>query len=131
MRFLATSTGLFLISFGVIAVCWPGSFITLGYHVLTPLGLYAVAALRIGIGCLLIAAASAARMPKTMRIMGAIILLAGLATPFVGLHRTQAVLDWFARQGSLPSRLSLCAMIAIGVFIFYAFRPQPGRLRGL
>jgi hypothetical protein len=123
MRLLAKCFGILAIAVGIIGIISPASFIAVGYHELTPVALYLVAALRIGIGLVLIGTASGARMPKTLRVLGTLVLLAGLATPFVGIERARAMLDW-AGDGTLLLRLSLCAKIAIGALIVYAVNPR-------
>jgi hypothetical protein len=124
MRLLAKCIGILAIAVGIIGVISPASLIAVSYHALTPVALYVVAALRIGIGLVLIGVASGARMPKTMRVLGTVILLAGLATPFVGIDRERAMLDWWAGDGILLLRLSRCLAIAIGALIVYAVNPR-------
>ncbi len=124
MRLLAQCVGILAIAVGITGVISPASLIAVGYHALTPVALYVVAALRIGIGLVLIGAASGARMPKTVRVLGTLILLAGLATPFIGIDRARAMLDWWAGDGTLLLRLSLCVAIAIGALIVYAVNPR-------
>jgi hypothetical protein len=63
-------------------------------------------------------------MPKTVRVLGTLILLKGLATPFVGIDRERAVLDWWAGDGTLLLRSLLCVAIAIGALIVYAVNPR-------
>jgi hypothetical protein len=124
MRLVAKCIGILAISVGIIGVISPTSLIAVGYHALNSFALYVVAAVRIGIGVVLILAAAGARMPKTLRVLGTVILLAGLATPFVGVERARGMLDWWAGNGSLFLRLSLCVAIAIGAFILYAVNPR-------
>ena len=124
MRLLAKCIGLLAIAVGLTGVLSPGTLIAIGYHALTPLALYMVAAFRIAIGLVLIAVASGARMPKTMRVLGTVILLAGLATPFVGIAHSRAMLDWWAGGGVVFLRLSLCLAIATGALILYGASPR-------
>lgn len=122
MRLLAKGIGILAIAIGIFGVFFPATLIAVGYQMLTPVVLYIVAALRIGIGLVLIAAAADTRMPKTMRVLGTVIMLAGLATPFVGIDHARLILDWWARSGTL--RLALCVPIATGALIVYAANPR-------
>ena len=124
MRLLAKCIGILAIAVGIIGVISPTSLITVGYHALSSVALYVAATVRIGIGVVLIGAATGARMPKTMRVLGTVILLAGLSTPFVGVERARAMLDWWSGNSTLFLRLSLCVAIAIGAFILYAVDPR-------
>jgi hypothetical protein len=65
----------------------------------------------------LVAAASSSRIPKTLRVTGGIIILAGLATAFVSVDRVRAVLDWLAAQGPAFIRLPFIVVMVIGAFI--------------
>ena len=51
-------------------------------------GLYFVAVLRIAFGIILLWAAADARTPVMMRVLGVLILVAGVATPFLGVERS-------------------------------------------
>ncbi len=119
MKLLASLVGVFFIFIGIASVARPAGLMAMGYYIVTPIGLYVVAALRIGIGLVLVVAASASRAPNTLRILGTIIFVAGLVTPFVGVDRTRAMLDWWTAQGPVFIRLSSCVAIAIGAFITY------------
>ena len=123
MKVVAIVIGFLAMTFGLVATCQPQSVITIAYHMLTPSVLYTRAAVRIGIGLLLVAVASASRMKKTIRGLGMIVLLAGMATPIVGVDHARAVLDWCAREGAWPLRVSGCVAFCIGAFIVYAFSP--------
>ena len=54
---------------------------------LTPAGLYAIAVLRVAIGLLFVLAAPSSRAPRTLRVLGLIVIVAGLATPWFGVAR--------------------------------------------
>jgi hypothetical protein len=119
MKLLASLVGVFFIFIGVAGMSRPVDLMAIGYHLLTPVGLYVVAALRIGIGLVLVLAASASRTPNILRILGAMILVEGVATAFVGVDRARAMLDWWTAQGSVFNRLPYCVAIAIGGFVTY------------
>ena len=96
MRFIALTVALFAIVVGLVGLVSPESLVTVGRYVVTPFGLYAVAALRVGIGLLLILVAPTSRAPRTLRVFGTIVLVAGLATPLIGVDRVKTILEWEA-----------------------------------
>jgi NAD(P)-dependent dehydrogenase (short-subunit alcohol dehydrogenase family) len=87
---------------------------------LQPVGLYAVAALRVGIGLVLMLAARTSRTPKILCAFGAVVLVAGLATPLFGVERARAIFDWEATQGNALIRVGAGLVLAIGGFIAFA-----------
>jgi hypothetical protein len=88
--------------------------------VATPVGLYVIAAIRVAIGLVLMLVAPTSRVPRTLRVVGAVVLVAGLATPLFGVERTRAILDWESTQGTALTRVVAGLVLAIGGFIAFA-----------
>ena len=120
MKTSAALIGLLMIAGGVIGILAPDGLVTIGRYVVTPAGLYIVAILRIGIGLVFIGASRASRSPKILRVFGAIAVVAGLTTPFFGVERSLAVLNWWSAQGPALSRLVAGFILAFGSFIVHA-----------
>ena len=120
MRLLTLLVALFIMVVGLVGVFSPDSLITVGRYVVTPLGLYVVAAVRVGIGLLLMLVARISRAPRTLRAFGAVVLVAGLATPFFGVARALAILDWEATQGTALVRVVAGLLFVIGGSIAFA-----------
>lgn len=120
MRSLALLVAFFIMVVGMVGVVTPDSLMTVGRYVVTPVGLYAIAALRVGIGLVLMLVAPISRVPRTLRAFGAIVLVAGLTTPLFGVERTRAIFDWEATQGTALIRVGAGLAVAIGAFIAYA-----------
>jgi hypothetical protein len=120
MRFLALLVAFLIVVVGLAGVFAPDRLITVGRYVVTPVGLYAIAALRIGIGLLLMVVAPVSRAPKTLRAFGAVVFIAGLVTPLFGVERTRAIVDWEATQGTALVRVGAGLAVAIGSFIAFA-----------
>jgi len=59
-------------------------------------------------------------VPRTLRVVGAVVLVAGLATPLFGVERTRAILDWEATHGPALIRVVAGLVLAIGGFIAFA-----------
>src|SRR5258708_19628555 len=81
MKLLASLVGVFFILIGITGVSWPVGLMTIGYYLVTPVGLYVVAALRIGIGLGLVLAPPPSPPPNTLPLLRAILLVAVLLFP--------------------------------------------------
>ena len=86
----------------------------------TPVGLYAAAAIRIAMGLVLILSASASRAPKTMRALGGVVCLQGLAATLFGPDRARAILEWESMQGAAVLRVGAAVAIAGWGFVAFA-----------
>src|SRR4029453_8798959 len=120
MRSLALLVAFFIMCVGVTGFFVPDTLIALRRYVVHALGLYAVAALRLGIGLVLILVARISRASKTLRTVGALVFVAGLATPIFGVDRTRAVLDWEAAQGTGLIRIGAVLAFILGGLVAFA-----------
>jgi hypothetical protein len=126
MRFLGLAVGMLVILGGAICVVAPETLLSLVRPLVSTAGLYAIAAVRIALGLALMFAARESRAPRAIRVVGAIVISAGFATPFFGVERTRDVLNWGSGPGLMYLRLAACIAIALGGFLVYAFRsPAP------
>ena len=123
MRLLGLVMGALVILVSAISFAVPDLRLALEESVLTPTGLYAIAGVRIAIGLVFVFAAPASLAPRTLRVLGLLVIIAGLSTPWFGVDRAQAVLNWVASAGPLLMRLDAVVGIAIGGFLMYVFRP--------
>jgi hypothetical protein len=120
MRIAALFVALFAIVVGVVGILLPDSLMTIGRYVVTPVGLYAIAALRIVVGLVLMLVAPISRVPRTLRVVGAVVVVAGFLTLLVGFERTRAILDWEVTQGTAFTRVLAVLILAVGGFIAFA-----------
>ena len=120
MKALGLLVALFIIAIGVIALVAPYGLLSMAPHMVTPTGLYIAAALRIAMGLVLLSAASASRMPKTLRVFGIVALIAGVATPLLGVDRAHAIANWWSNQGAGAIRAFGLLALAVGGLITYA-----------
>lgn len=120
MKFLAILAGFFFVIVGIAGLLAPSRLVPLYQYLPSTTGLYSVAVLRIGIGLVLWRAASRSRTPKTLRVLGIVILIAGIMTPLLGIERTRAILEWSLAQGSMPMRLWSGVALILGVFVMYS-----------
>jgi hypothetical protein len=87
-----------------------------------------MAALRIALGLVFVLAAPASRAPRTLRVLGVIVIIAGLTTPSFGVARARAGLAWSASAPPSFIRLAAGVGIATGGFLVYVFRaPAPAK----
>lgn len=124
MKTLAFLIGLIIIAVGAVGILAPSGLVWLAQHSVTPGMLYFIAAFRVAFGLLLISVASASRAPKALRVFAFIPLVAGIATPFVGVERAPAMIEWWLQQGSGLVRLLAVLLLALGGFVAYACAPS-------
>jgi hypothetical protein len=119
VKALAIAIGLFISVVGLGGVIAPSLILDIGTSLLTPTALYVVAAFRVGVGVVLIWAAADARLPIVLRVIGAVIIVAGVLTFFLGVEHSRAILDWWSNQGPMFMRLCLALPMVLGLFIVY------------
>jgi hypothetical protein len=123
MRSLAQVVAGVVVALGVAAAVIPEIVIAVGRHVVSPSGLYAAAAFRVGAGLALILAAPESRAAGTLRAIGAVVLVAGVATPFFGVDAARARLDWEAAHVAF-FRVEGAAFVCLGSLIAAALQPH-------
>jgi len=126
LKTLAFVIGLLIIAVGAIGLIAPSSLAWIAEHAVTPIAFYVIAATRVAFGLVLILAASASRAPKTLRVLGYIILIAGVTTALMGavaIERAHAIIGWWLRQGTGVVRLTGIPPMLLGSFIAYACAP--------
>ena len=120
MKLLAVLIGVFIVVVGLIGVIVPSALLTAADYVTTPMGLYAAAAIRIGIGIVLMQVAPTTRAPRLIRVLGGIAVAAGVITAFVGVDRARAILAWETARGPILVRLGAVPALVFGSFIVFA-----------
>lgn len=123
MRSLALFLALLALLVGLVALVRPDVLLALGERVITPTGLYGIAALRVVVGLLLVLVARDSRTPTLLRVLGTIIVLAGLSLPILGVDRTRGMLDWETAQGGGLLRLAGVVIVGFGAFLALTLRP--------
>ena len=117
MRGIALLIAALMVLLGLTGVLWPEGLMQLAIFSFTRSGLYVVAAVRIILGALLFVAARATRTPKTVRVIGLILLVAGIATVFISAERAQLMKDWWITHGPDTLRIAACFPLAAGIII--------------
>jgi hypothetical protein len=126
MRFLGLVVAGVVVALGVAFVVFPDILIaSRRSYMVSPGGLYGEAGFRVGIGLVLMLTAWASRVPGTLRAIGAVVLVVGLATPFFGVAAARARLDWEAAHVTFL-RVEGALIVCLGGIIVSAI--LPGRL---
>jgi hypothetical protein len=127
MKIAAFCMALFVMAVGVLGIIVPSILVWIAQHSTSSAAFYVIAAIRITFGLILISAASVSRAPKTLRIFGYFILVAGIATALTGLvaiEHARALIDWWLQQKFAVLRLTGVVLAAFGGFIAYACAPN-------
>ena len=122
---LAMALGFVIAAIGVLGMAAPLVLLELGRSLQSAGAIYVVATLRVALGAILIWAAPDSRTPRTLRIIGVLIIVAGVVTPFFDVDRSRAMLDWWSTQGSFFTRAWPTMAVIFGLFSAYAAAP-PG-----
>lgn len=120
-----------VIAFGVLVMCMGAWIMVRPFGLkqfadlfLTSSGLWAAVALRLTFGVLLWMSASASRMPRTLRVLGALFVIGGLALPVVGLARLQGIAEWGAGQDGNVLRVVATLAVGLGAFVIWSVSPR-------
>jgi hypothetical protein len=123
MKTLVFVIALFIVAIGGVGLVFPSALIWLAHSSISPAKLYAIAAARVAFGLLLLTVAGTSRFPRTLRIVAFLPILAGLATPFVGVDRAPALVEWWTQFGHGIVRVTALLIFALGGFFAYACAP--------
>ncbi len=130
MRSAALLVALFTIVVGLVGIVSPDSVTTVRrQYFATPVRLYAAGAVRVAMGLVLILVAPTSRAPRTLRALGAVVCMQGLAAMLFGPERARAILDWETTQGTALLRVGAAVALATGGFVAFAVtghRPKSG-----
>jgi hypothetical protein len=121
MRSAALLVAAFTIIVGIVGLISPDSVTTARrLYFATPVGLYTAGAVRVAMGLVVILIAPASRAPKTLRALGAVMCMQGLAATLLGPDRARAVLEWETMRGTALLRVGAAVALAAGCFLAYA-----------
>jgi hypothetical protein len=123
---LAFVFSLFIVTVGGVGILAPFGLVWIAQHSVTFGAFYLIATVRVAFGLVLISAASASRAPKAVRVLGYVILIAGITTALMGLlaiGRARDIIDWWLQLGSGVVRLTGVLVLVLGGFIAYACAP--------
>lgn len=120
IRPLAIAIGLLMLAVGAVGMIDPFSFIRVLQAFQSTAAIYAAAALRVAIGIVLVLASPASRAPRTLRVLGVIVILGGLLTPFLATSLSRTIFEWWTQGGSPVIRSFAAAGMVLGGFVLSA-----------
>ena len=125
MRIAVFLVALFTIVVGMAGIVSPDRVTTVRrLYFATPVRLYAAGAVRVAMGLVLILCAPTSRAPRTLRVLGAVVCMQGLAAMLFGPDRARAILEWEAMHTALL-RVGAVVALAAGGFIAFAVTKPP------
>jgi len=126
MTLVVALFGAVVVALGLSGIASPTRLLDLVTRVQTRIGLYAIAALRLFLGAAFLAAAPESRAPLYLQAVGVIALVSGLATPFFGVRRFEAIVAWFRRWPDAGVRAWSLLVVAFGASLVWAVLPVSG-----
>jgi hypothetical protein len=120
---IAVLAGVLIALVGLVSVADPSITVAFAGRLRTSGALYAIAAVRVLVGAALVWGARGSRMPRTLLVIGALMILGGLVTPVFGIERIQALVAWFASLGPVLTRALASIAVLLGAFLAFAARP--------
>jgi hypothetical protein len=126
MKKVAFVMALLIAAVGAGGIVAPSMLIWIAQHVVTSGAFYAIATVRVAFGLILISVASDSRYPKTLRVLGVIILIVGITTALtalVAMESARAMIERWCEQGPWANRLAGVFILALGGFIARACAP--------
>jgi hypothetical protein len=126
VRTVAFVVALVIMAIGTVGLLLPSGLVWIARYSVTSTAFYVIGAVRVALGLLLVRVAPASRAPKTLRVVGSFIVIAGIATVLMGLvamERARALIEWWLQQGPGAVRLAGVLVLAIGGFLAYALAP--------
>lgn len=123
-RQVVLAFGWLVVGTGGWVVIQPSGLVDLAGLFLKPDRLWLVIAIRLTVGALMWVAATGSRTPRTLKVLGALMIVSGFAIPVVGLEGVRSIADWGAGLQPIALRLVGLVTIGFGAFIVWALWPR-------
>lgn len=120
MTIVAMLFGLMMVGLGVTAMASPRTMLHFAERFQTQAGLYAAMAIRLAMGTVLILVAPNSRVPQALRILGAIVFVSGMITPFIGVERVKRIIAWWTTRPAFFQRAWAAMALTLGAFVVWA-----------
>ena len=121
----ATMVGFGIAALGVLAVLSPGRVLSL-IEWETGRGLHAAAAIRVGIGIVLLLSAESSRAPLAFQLIGAVALVGGIASPLLPRASWAGLVRWWSGRPHWLYRGAGVVAALFGGFVAVAAWPGGG-----
>ena len=116
---------LLVVAIGALGLFWPPRFIDLVRRLTSLQGFYILAVLRIAFGAAVVLAAPASRAPTFLEVLGIVLIVSGIVTPFFTHTRYRKVIEWWSAGGTLYVRVwAGCAMVFALVLAWAIIPPK-------
>jgi uncharacterized protein YjeT (DUF2065 family) len=119
-KVLGLLLAILMMALGLAAVITPDRLLPFARFTTTPNGIYVAAAIRFLIGLILILAAGSSRFPTVLRVLGALVICAAIATIAMGSSGAQQMAERLERYAPNLIRAIGVFLIAVGGFVAYA-----------
>jgi hypothetical protein len=129
MKTIAFLFALCIAAVGVLGLVSPGLLAAIGARFVVSGAFYALAAVRIAFGLLLVRVSPISRAPRTLRLVGWAIVVLGVLALLAGafaIGPARESLEAWMRQGPVVARLTALFPLALGGFIAWACAPSRG-----
>lgn len=123
MTLLVGLFGLFVCTLGIVGALSPERLLALVTRVQSQAGLYVIAGIRLLLGFALLLAGPTSRAPLYLQVLGALSIFSGLVTPFFGVRRFEAILDWWRRRPPAVVRVWSLFVVLFGASLVWAVLP--------
>jgi hypothetical protein len=90
---------------------------------------YVAAAIRVAVGLILLFAAAGSRFPTVLRVLGALAVIGGIVTLYLGVGGARAIADNLLPYGTMVTRGFGVFALVVGAFIAYAVSSKDGLAR--
>ena len=121
--YAALAFSLLICAFGVLGVAAPARAVEMARRFSTRHGMYIAGALRLAMGVILYSVAPASRAPDGLRVVGAVVIVAGVVTFFLRPERFVGLLDWWEAKGPALVRLQGAFAIVVGSSLAWLLLP--------
>ena len=91
---------------------------------MAPLFVYGVMAIDVAFGVLLLGAAGAARMPRTLRVLSVLFILEAIFIPLIGIEGFRDIIDSMYGTDTGLVRAAMALGLACYLFLIYALLPR-------
>ena len=123
MTIIAVGFCLLIAYLGALGLFWPLRFLELVRRLTTLQGFYLIAVLRIAFGAALYLAAPSSKAPGLMQVIGVVVFVSGLITPFFNHTRYRKVVEWWSGGGALYVRVWAGCALIFALVLAYGFVP--------
>ena len=123
MKLIAIGLSLVIAAFAAVGLVSPDGFLALLDRLVTPGGLAFGAAFRIVLRAALWIVAEESRAPRTLRAVGALLVVAGIVIPLVGVDAFRGLAEVWRELGPAVIRVWAVLAMALGAALVYAVKP--------